>query len=222
MNAIQKNSKTLTSCDFTTDCPKRREGKACKYCYVESAREAGYNAKRIESECSYNHDVLGFTAKRIESLNAAGGIRLFSFGDYMVEHKALVQAFLDDCHSVGLRVKAITKQPLFVETFGNHPAIAVIHVSVDTCGDGVPHDVALDLRERFEKVLIRAAIMQDSDVETLGFVDILTFNHARGLKKYGFKLYKKAHVAAWAERFPKKVCCQTGSCATCPILCGQK
>lgn len=220
MNCIAKNSKTIESVDFTTDCPKRREGKACVYCYVEAARRAGYNAKTVIDYACYAGEVKRYSKAKIAKLNAAGGIRLFSFGDYMAEHDQDIKSFLMDCEAVGLQVKVITKQPDFIHKFHDFKAIRVIHISVDAINHGVDHDVAKDLRSRYNKVLIRCAIMRDEDVKTLDFADILTFNHARGLAQFGYRLYRPAKVQEWAGKLPGKVCCTTGECATCPIKCG--
>ena len=222
MACISRNAKTIRSCDFTTDCPLRRKGKACKYCYVESARDINYNAKNIVDFMGYDGAVKKYTRQTIEKLNGAGGIRLFSFGDYMPDHRNDCQRFLDDCHAKGLQVKAITKQTLFIDTFGSHPAIRRIHISIDNTNDSpVAWETAKEYRDSNNKVKIRCAIMKDEDIKAMEFVDVFTFNHARGLKKHGFKMYSKKKVAEMAKIYPGKVCCQTGNCATCPIKCIQ-
>ena len=139
----------------------------------------------------------------------------------MVEHRAEILRILNDCESVGLRVKVITKVIEFVKEFHNHPAVRVIHLSTDAVGDGVDWNIAKQLRKKYSKVLIRAAIMRPDDVKTLEFADIFTFNHALGLKSLGYKKFSRADVADYAGKFPAKVCCQTGSCFTCPVKCGK-
>jgi len=221
-SSISKNIKTLYSVDFTTDCPKRRKGKACKYCYVECARNVNFNAKKIHNYLSYKREILGFRKSTIDTLNSVGGIRLFSFGDYMPEHDADIRQFLDDCEYVGLKVKVITKQLMFVLKYNDHPAINVINISVDNVGDGVNWKLAKIFREKFSNVKIRCAIMKDEDIEALSFVDIFTFNHSRGLKKYGYKKYKKAEVKEWHKKLDGKVCCFSGKCSDCELKCGSE
>ena len=220
-SAIHANSKTGNSVDFTTDCPKRRDGKACKYCYVETARTMGYNAKNIIDHCAYTGEVKRFSQKKIDFLNECGGIRMFSFGDYMPQHDAEISAFLMDCASVGLKVKVITKQLAFVDMYHDASAIAVINISIDAVGDGVDHDKAKEYREKYSKVRIRSAIMTDADVDTLAFSDVFTFNHAVGLKQYGYRKYSKQNVADYAAKLGNRVCCTTGKCFTCPLKCAQ-
>lgn len=223
MKAIQNNQKTINSYDNTTNCPKKRAGEPCSYCYVECSRRLGFNAKKIIEHCPYNHEVLNFSQEKIDRLNSIGGLRMFSFGDYMPEHKAQTMEFLNDCLSVGLKVKAITKQPLFVAEFGRHPAINVINVSVDNTGDGMPWHVAKHLKSKYSKVKIRCAIMKDEDIEKLApWCDVLTFNHARGLKELGYKLYSKKAVKGFTEVWKNKVCCSVGTCEGCACKCGLK
>lgn len=218
--AISSNSKTGFSVDCTTDCPKRRTGKACKYCYVEASRNARFNAKIVTETCVYSREILRFSAAKIAKLNESGGIRMFSFGDYMPEHRETIRQILDDCFTMGLTVKVITKVPEFIEEFHSHPAIRRIHVSVDNVGDGVDWKQAKQLRKRYSKVLIRSAIMRDDDVKVLQFADIHTFNHARGLARLGYRKFSHEKVLQYAETLPGKVCCTTGSCFSCPVKCG--
>lgn len=219
--AISSNSKTGFSIDCTTDCPKRRAGKACQYCYVEQSRKVGFNAKNIVETCLYNHEILRFSAAKIAKLNVSGGIRMFSFGDYMVEHRATIQAILDDCATMGLLVKVITKVPEFIEEFHSHPAIRRINVSVDNVGDGVDWNVAKSLRKKYSKVRIRSAIMRPEDVQALAFSDVFTFNHASGLSHLGYRKFSKIENMNYFASLDGKVCCSTGACFSCPLKCGK-
>ena len=220
MSCISNNSKTLQSVDFTTDCPKRRNGNACKYCYVEDARDMGFNAKKVINYTSYNNEIKRFTEKKIEKLNSIGGLRLFSFGDYMTEHYNDVLNMLNDAKEKNLKVKVITKVPEFVTAFANHPAISVINVSVDNVGDGMDIEVAKLLKVTYSNVKIRTLVMKDEDIEAVKFADVFTFNHAKMLKrKYGYKKYNKTEVAEWNKKLDGRVCCSTGKCIDCPLKC---
>ena len=219
---ITGNCKTGQSVDFTTNCPKRREEKACEYCYVEAARKKGYNAKKLIEYSPYKGEVKRFKAEKIRTLNAVGGIRLFSFGDYMPEHDKDVQKFLDDCQEVGLKVKAITKQPAFVHKYANHPAMNVINVSIDAIGHGVDHKEALELKKKYPNVRIRSVITkpQDLDHEIMKDVDVYTLNHANGFKKYGYRHFSKEEKKELDKALGGKVCCTEGKCSSCKLKCG--
>lgn len=220
--SLHANAKTGLSIDLTTDCPKRRAGKACSYCYVEASRKIGYNPKKVIDSCPYNGEIRGFSQNKVDFLNACGGIRMFSFGDYMVEHRETLGRVLDDCLAIGLSVKAITKVPEFVEHFHAHPAIRVINVSVDNTGDGVDWNTAKMLRKKYSKVRIRSAIMRPEDVKVLGFSDVFTFNHALGLKSLGYRKFSKLENANYFEQLDGKVCCSTGKCFSCSLKCGKE
>lgn len=222
--AITKNIKTGHSVDFTTNCPKRREGKACKYCYVEASRNNRFQAKKVIEHEPYRGEVKRFKPEKIRRLNAMGGLRLFSFGDYMPEHDDDIKRFLDDAEFVGLKVKAITKQPAFIKKYANHPAMNVINVSIDTVGDGVDHKEALALKKKYPNVRIRTVIMRPEDLEheIMKDVDVYTFNHAKGLAKYGYKQFRKKKVKEYSKQLGGKVCCgENDKCISCKLKCGK-
>jgi len=224
---IMNNSKTIKTCDFTTDCPKRRTNKQCKYCYVEASRSIGFNAKKVIDRIEYKGEVLRMTKPTIEKLNNVGGLRLFSFGDYVKEDSFIdIYRMLLDCRTKGLKVKVITKVVEFIDDFYSdfHDVFSIIHLSIDNVGDGVDHDIARMYRMTYEKVIIRSVILNDEDMEVLEpLSDILTFNHANikieGKQCINYKLYPKKFNAL-KEEYKNKTCCITGSCASCTIKCG--
>lgn len=219
------NSKTVKSVDFTTNCPKRQAGNPCKYCYVEAKRNMGFNAKKIIDSLKYNGEVLKMNDSEVEGLNSIGGIRLFSFGDYMEGQDKDIYLFLTDCRIVGLKVKVITKQVDFLVKFYNEfdDVFSVIHLSVDNIGSGVDWETAKAYRDNLPKVLIRSVILKMEDIQPMEELsDIMTFNH-ENIKKnipdsVNFKLHKKVFAELKME-YAGKMCCQTGSCKTCPIKC---
>ena len=227
VSCVMNNQKTIKSVDFTTDCPKRREGKACQYCYVEKARDINFNAKKVIPSIDYNYEVLRMSKSTVDKLNATGGIRMFSFGDYIPsEQYDKVYAFLSDCRHKKLKVKVITKVPQFVDDFYNdfEDVFSVIHLSIDNIGDGVPHDIARMYRMTYKKVIIRAVILNGDDVEVLNPIsDILTFNHAdvkiEGKNCINYKRIKTEYMDIIKDTFRDKMCCISGSCETCPIKC---
>lgn len=214
MQVITSNSKTYKSLDLSTNCPKRQAGKPCSYCYVECARQNGFRAKTIEDKISYDHEILRLKKDTIEKLNDMGGLRLFSFGDYMDWMDQSLMDIFKDAKEVGLKLKAITKQPSFVEKF--HEYLDTINVSVDNLGEGMDINVAKDLKNKYDNVKVRAAIMEEKDLDDLSWVDILTLNHAHN--QYHF--FTPTEKAAIAEKYPDKLCCQTNHCETCKVKCG--
>lgn len=214
MKVIGSNSKTIRSLDLSTECPKRRAGNPCSYCYVETARKQGFRAKKVYDRIPYNNEILRLRQSTIDKLNAIGGLRIFSFGDYIEwMDEDLMQVF-KDAKERGLKLKAITKVPEFVEKF--HDYVDIINVSVDNLGEGMDWDTAKELKRKYPNVKIRCAIMKDEDLDALEWVDIITFNHANN----GYKFYSKEEVQKFGEQYPNKVCCLTGKCETCEIKCG--
>ena len=218
MTCISNNLKTIKSCDFDTSCPKRNAGKPCAYCYVENARKIGFNAKKIY-QTQYNNELLRMRQGTIDKLNRVGGLRLFSFGDYIRDTQYdSTKALLDHASEIGLQVKAITKQTDFIDDFWDHKAISVIHISIDNIGDGVDHTIAKKYRALYDKVLIRCVILKLEDLDALRFSDIFTFNHGNN----GFHNFKKIEIHDLARRFSieNKICCASQNCLTCAVKCG--
>ena len=133
-SAIHPNSKTGLSMDFSTDCPERLA--PCPYCYVEHGRGAAkvYNmhgADKTLVETPYRREILAMPQELVNKLNSHGGLRAHSFGDYRpVQDYNQWQLALSDAEAKGLYVKAITKQPEFIEAFGDHPNLRA-NISVD-------------------------------------------------------------------------------------------
>lgn len=215
MKCIMRNGKTILSLDLSTNCPKRQAGHPCSYCYVETARHNGWHAKYVHERIPYTGEILRLRKDTITRLNKeCGGLRMFSFGDYMPWMDDDLYRVFQDARKVGLRLKALTKRPEFIERF--HKYVDIINVSIDNLGEGVAHDVAGYLRERYPNVKVRAAIMSFEDLDALAWADILTLNHALN----GYHMFTHKEKAEIAEMYPGKVCCVTGRCSTCKIKCG--
>jgi hypothetical protein len=221
---LSKNLKTHSCVDFTTICPRKRAGNPCKYCYVESHRKARFHWKPEIDHTPYDGWVNGVTDAWVGKINDLGGVRMFSFGDYMVEHDKDISSFLDDAAKRGVMVKTITKQVDFIKRYVNHPALSTVHIGVDSLGyknggSQVTHATAKRLREKHEKVLIRAVCLSMADLEKWGntaWADILTLSHGAN----GFHPFlRKEHTEA-GKRYPGRICCVTGKCKTCLVKCG--
>lgn len=225
---ISDNEKTIASFDTTTMCKRVRENKPCAYCYVVSARNIGCRAKVEVDHIEYTGEIKRMRKDRVDRLREVGGIRAFSFGDYIPKHKKDVKEFLDDCAEIKLDVKVITKELQFVRDFHDHPAIKVIHISVDGIKDKnvgrspITLQTAKAYRAKYSKVLIRAVCLNDKEVDTFGSnpsIDILTLNHGKALT-ISNKYYTHEDVKRVAEKFPAKVCCADRNCESCAIKCG--
>lgn len=214
LNPLGKNQKTLRSLDLSTICPKRRAGKPCAYCYVEAYRRIGVNAKKLHDRIPYRRNILKLAKWTIDKLNRSGGLRLFSFGDYMPWMDKELFMVIEDARKVGLMLKAITKQEEFVHKFWRY--MSVINVSIDSIGCGVDHDRARMLRDMYPNVKVRAVILSHEDLENLSWADILTLNHGPN----GFYHFKKSEMPGIIVKYGHKLCCLTGKCETCQLRCG--
>ena len=133
----------------------------------------------------YQGEVMSWPDDLIKELNRDGGIRMFSFGDYRPQYDfESVAKLLSDAQQRGLNIKAITKQPEFVKTFGNHPNLR-INISIDN----VPREIsvnaptmaeALELKGGRENIKIRAVALNPEEAVKFGKdpnVDVVTLYH---------------------------------------------
>jgi len=191
-SAIHYNTKTGLSIDFSTSCPKRLDNLTgpCPYCYVEHGRvvDKMFNMKGSNKgifEQPYEGQVMNWNDNFIREMNKDGGIRMFSFGDYRpVDDYENVKRLLFDANRRGLIVKAITKQPEFVKTWGRHPNLR-INISIDN----VPRDIsanaptkaeALKLLEGHDNIAIRAVALNREEAMKFardGDIDVVTLYH---------------------------------------------
>jgi hypothetical protein len=142
---VRPNSKTILSIDVSTECPFKDQGRECWYCYVAEPRQLqqmGAPGKHRASSAlmmtEYGGELREMDPQVVSFLNSLGGMRMFSLGDYRPEQAELIQRVIDDAASVGLEIKAITKQHEFVTKYGNVPGIH-INMSVDMEPEFFPH-----------------------------------------------------------------------------------
>jgi hypothetical protein len=215
------NSKTGRSFDLTTVCRRVRENRPCAYCYVQTAREKGFRAKNRIDYQPYDGWVLRLRPDTVDQMNAIGGIRMFAFADYEPAFRADVRRFLGDCYFRYLDVKAVTKAPSFVAHHHDHPALKVIHVSIDNLrkgGSPISFARARALRESYPKVLIRCVCLTPEDLKFFGskeWVDVITLNHGQN----GFHQFTPLERAYARERYGDRLCCAERVCRNCRIKC---
>lgn len=209
------NQKTFRSLDLTTICPKLAAGNPCSYCYVQTSRTVGFNAKKIEEVCEYSHDILRLSDSSIDTLNQCGGLRVFSFADYIPWMDDSLLSIVEDAKQKKLQLKAITKSIDFINKWWK--SFNIINASIDNLGEGIPIETAKALKVEYPNVRIRAVITSYEDLKELNWVDVITLNH--GLN--GYYRFNKVEMQKISEKYPGKVCCTTGRCITCSIKCGK-
>ena len=242
-SAVRKNGKTFRSYDVTLACPKRRPDRApgvepCPYCFVEAEREEANLIRRrgkkpsrcptgLIDQLEYTNEVLGMHQPTIDKLNLGGGIRMFSYADWVdtAKNRAMTCKFLDDCKKVGLNVKVITKQPGFVRLFHDHPAIKTINLSVDLVGAGIDEETIQELRSEYPKCTIRGVALVPEDAIALrDTADVVTLFHAAGTM--GTEMAKRGYET-WSPRKwhadpanQGKTCCAGHKCHKCGSVGG--
>jgi len=215
----------------------------CSYCYVNQARRkaVAYHsqgrpstvvglamARLMYSSVPYVDYIQKLSPKKIEEINKRGGLRMFSFSDYVrALHKDETTKLLKDAKRRGLSVKAITKNPHFVEDFADTGI--VINLSIDTVENstGVPWDVAANLKNKYSNVKIRSVALNFEEFKMFtelkhngitDFVDVITPYHhddttkpiPEGYENMGHKSRGGKKVAAYVANHPgldKRVCC---------------
>jgi len=216
----------------------------CSYCYVEQARMkalayhqegkpiTGVNfsmAKQIFYGVPYVDYVLGLSRKEINAINARGGLRLFSFSDYIrAAHRAELDLLLRHCQQMGLSVKAITKNPDLIKDFGDTGII--INMSIDEEGSGMNWDIAAAFKKQYPNCKVRAVGINLKDVDRLlrlehagleNFVDVVTpYHHDNkkepipdGYQEMSHKSKGGKALRKYLEEHPEykdRVCCQAG------------
>ncbi|MHC4371428.1 MAG: hypothetical protein ACYSW8_27760, partial [Planctomycetota bacterium] len=232
----------------------------CSYCYVEKARRkaitfhaqgkamTGVNfamAKKVYKTVPYKDALRKWSSKKIAEVNKRGGLRLFSFSDYIPEyHRAEITKLLADAKEMGIAIKAITKVPEFVDHFGDTGIL--INLSVDYTPKGGPAidwDVAMAYRAKYKNVKIRTVARNVAEVEAMLKhpdieVDVVTpYHHDNAGKAIptGFEDMSGRSVGGKKLRnfveenpdFASRICCQVGGkCFTpkhqeqCAANCG--
>ena len=187
-SAIHPNSKTGVSMDFSTDCPERLS--PCPYCYVEVGRGAnkkfnmhGNNKALVETP--YRREILAMPEEMVNKLNAQGGLRANSFGDYRpVQDYNNWMLALQDAEAKGLYIKAITKQPELIQAFGDHPNFRA-NISVDYLPRNISNSPTLDeaiaLKAGRDNIKIRTVAFTEEEAWEMGRnpnIDVITLYHS--------------------------------------------
>lgn len=164
-SALKPNNKTFLSLDPTGKCPLDEAGMPCPQCYVAQPRaqnkifmergdangvkmEPGENWAKAPKEYGtalYHDDIRSMPSSIIGYLNdQMGGLRVFSSGDYRPLDALTLDRAFDQAERQGLWMKSITKQPEFVERYGQRPnfrtnlSVDYLPENADVIGKGSP------------------------------------------------------------------------------------
>ena len=224
----------------------------CSYCYVEQARKkalsywqkgkpiSGVNfamAKMVYETTDYRDGILKWKQGKIDDLNDRGGLRLFSFSDYVRDfHKDQVALLLKHAKARGLSVKAITKNPDLVDDFADSGI--TINVSIDDELSGMDWDRAADYKKKFKNVKIRTVaknfnhyveLTQRSHQGIFPFIDVITPYHhddttkpmPAGYEDMGTNTRGGNQLIAWVDandpELKERTCCLVGGKCFLPI-----
>ena len=214
----------------------------CSYCYVEQNRRNAvilHNEGAAKSRVDYekvktmitaipytdyllkrntkgkNKGEYVFTDEMVKEANQRGGLRMFSFSDYIKSaHRVQIELLLEQAKLRGLSIKAITKRPEFVEDFA-HTGIT-INVSIDNEGTGMDHAIAYRLAKKYSNVHVRTVAKNPADFVKLGKdskIGIITLFHGDkantppGYESMSYKSTAVKEIIAKEPNLRNRTCC---------------
>jgi len=128
-NAVHLNDKTLMALDVSANCPFRKMNRSCIICYVDLPRskkavgiqKGPVNPNLIYESAPYESmQILDMPQDTVDFLNASGGMRVFSIGDFQEMDIPVLDQAVADAAERGLNLKMITKQPEALERYGQY------------------------------------------------------------------------------------------------------
>ncbi len=187
--------------------------------YAEFQKKLGSNnAKTPESRTDYKGEIREYFIassagkKRTAEMNRKSGLRWQSWSDFEVPHLLDAMQAILDMHMAGLMGHAYTKVPEFVLAMGKTGLMCNMSLipkgtGLDKKGrlvfdgrEGMPFDVALDLREKHEMTAGTIAIgVSDAHIKALladPRIDYVIPYHASGLSK---EIAKKFNMDGWDD-----------------------
>lgn len=80
----------------------------------------GQQAERLlQGEAEYDRQILNYGEEAVEKINAAGGLRIYSFSDFEEFHLIDVVQAIQDCAAMGIKIQGYTKVPSFARLILN-------------------------------------------------------------------------------------------------------
>ena len=92
---------------------------------VWEAFQAYNNARGQQSQnllqgyAEYKREILGWSDKKVKSVNDNGGLRIFSYSDFEAHHLLDVVQIIIDCAAKGVKIQGYTKVPEFARAVAN-------------------------------------------------------------------------------------------------------
>jgi hypothetical protein len=159
----------------------------CNYCYVEQGRMTAMalyeetegkisatnfaQAKHATAFTPYKDFILGMKQEMVEKMNNYGGLRIFSFSDYIqgLHHRNFAKVF-SQAEQRGLGIKVITKVIEFVDDWA-WTGIG-INVSIDgnLAGFGMDWNIAARAKDQYENVKIRTVGRNVKEVDSFHYL----------------------------------------------------
>ena len=163
---------------------------------------AGTQIKVPEARAEYFNDVLDHFSdpKTVEDVNAIGGMRTFSWSDFMLEHTIDFMQIIADASAKGLMKMSYTKIPDYVNIFGRTNEMINMSIigepkGVDKNGqiairedESFPN--AMQVRDEYDHVGTVYIAMKDNAIEQAmnnPNIDNIIPYHKSGMNKIGLK-----------------------------------
>ena len=234
-SALRENDKTILGFDLTSICPNRF---TCHYCYAQQPMLNGAS-KRARKEVGQTYYEPGFLVK---NRNLSRIQRVLKFGlrgnvssDFPTPHPdkdpssvRQLRVFLDDCAAIGMVTRFNTRLLEWLPILLAYEHVRLVLPVDDFCG--IDHDRARELRETYpHRVRLRAMCHNEGAIERyVHWADVVTLFHVpqggmnTWMRENDFQAmgHRTSAFKRAAEKYPTKVCCQTGSCESCPVACG--
>lgn len=94
----------------------RKSHPAVAQAFTEYNNARGMQAGRLfQAYSAYHRDIRKWSKAKVESVNDAGGLRIFSFSDFEAHHLIDLVQVISDCASKGVKVQGYTKVPEFAK-----------------------------------------------------------------------------------------------------------
>lgn len=223
---VRRNGKTGVSLDLDNMCPKAEAGNQCQYCYRKGL-ETSKRMRPAQYHCGLaltpDLDLLRTFCEELRAIAPRlRSIRTFSLSDYRPEDHAFWVAVWRTVRSCGLRVHVVTKQ------YGHVPDIAphvdCVQVSIDSLEPG-NHRAALSLRRRYDNVIVRCVVLNETDHAIARKADLVTVYHGLRIRDeqgtetvttYRSNGTSYPALCRTVQRETRKpTCCITGHCDSC-------
>lgn len=77
------------------------------------------SARLIEGRAEYKRQILDWNKRKVNNVNKAGGLRIFSFSDFEAVSLLDIVQIVEDCAAKGVKIQGYTKVPVFAKLIRN-------------------------------------------------------------------------------------------------------